>query len=96
MKTREEILGILRTHKQSLMSRYPISSIGLFGSYARNEATTQSDVDVIVEVNGKMGLRFVRLAHDLEDLLEMKVDLVAKNAIEQRYIPYVMADIITV
>ena len=48
----------------------------LFGSYARNEATVQSDVDILV-VAPSMGLKFYALAADLESALHKKVDLLS-------------------
>ncbi|WP_414648341.1 nucleotidyltransferase family protein, partial [Dinghuibacter sp.] len=49
MYTLETILEKLRAFKPELQRKYPISSLGVFGSYARGEATEKSDVDVAVE-----------------------------------------------
>ena len=89
MKTREEILATLRAYKPELMKKYPIAALALFGSYARNEATEESDIDVMVEFNGRIGLGFVQMALDLESVFYQKVDLVSKNSINDRYIKYV-------
>ena len=50
MLTREDILTILRDNKERFAEKYGVTKIGLFGSFARNEATEQSDVDVCVEM----------------------------------------------
>jgi hypothetical protein len=50
MLTREGILTILRDNKERFAEKYGVTKIGLFGSFARNEATEESDVDVCVEV----------------------------------------------
>ncbi|WP_333783485.1 nucleotidyltransferase domain-containing protein [Puia sp.] len=50
-----------------------MSRLGLFGSYARGEATENSDIDVAVEFNGSMGLNFVAMANEIEDLFGTKV-----------------------
>ena len=50
MLPREGILTILRDNKERFAEKYGVTKIGLFGSFARNEATEESDVDVCVEV----------------------------------------------
>ena len=46
----------------------------LYGSYARNEATTKSDIDLLIVCHG-MGLKFFEMASDLEESLNKKVDI---------------------
>lgn len=82
MSTREEIVATLRRERARLSSRYPIRRIALFGSWARGEAREDSDVDVLVEVDGSIGLRFVDLAADLEQALGRPVDLVSRRALK--------------
>jgi predicted nucleotidyltransferase len=50
MNSRQDILRFLASNKKYLEEHYSISKIGLFGSYARNEATPQSDIDIIIEL----------------------------------------------
>jgi len=50
MLTRENVLQILRENKGRFAEKYGVTKIGLFGSFARNEATEESDVDVCVEL----------------------------------------------
>ena len=82
MPTREEILGTLREQRMFLSQRYPIQRLALFGSWARGEAREDSDVDVLVEVDPSIGLRFVELGEDLERALGRRVDLVSRRAIK--------------
>lgn len=96
MKTKEEILDILRRHKQSLLSKYPISSIALFGSYARNTQSELSDVDVLVEINGQIGVAFIDLADELESHLGIPTDVVSKSAIKPGYLDNIQPDLIYV
>ncbi|MDI3507644.1 MAG: uncharacterized protein PWQ69_1624 [Methanomicrobiaceae archaeon] len=49
MKTRTEVLEVLRSLKAELRERYHVESIALFGSYAREEQGEGSDIDVLVE-----------------------------------------------
>jgi len=62
MKTREEILASLGAAKAELQERFRVRTLALFGSYARNQQTERSDVDILVEVDPSIGLGFVSLA----------------------------------
>jgi len=77
-----DIKKSLSTHKKRLVKKYPIESIAIFGSYARDEQTEDSDLDVIVEFNGTIGSKFILLADELEEALGLKVDLVSKGGIK--------------
>ncbi len=96
MYTLEKILQTLRQNKREWQNRYPISALGVFGSYARGEATENSDIDIAVEINGPMGLSFVALATEIEELFVVKVDVVPKRSIKPDYLPYVEKDIVYV
>ena len=96
MYTLETILEKLRDYKPELQRKYPISRLGLFGSYARGEATENSDIDVAVEFNGPMGLNFVAMANEIEDLFGTKVDVVPKRSIKPIYLSSVEKDILYV
>ena len=82
MKTREEILASLGAAKAELQKRFRVRNLALFGSYARNQQTEKSDVDILVEVDPSIGLGFVSLADELERRLEQKVDLVSSRAVK--------------
>lgn len=92
----EEIINTLRQQKPILRAKYPIAELGIFGSYARGEETPESDLDVLVSFNGRIGLGIIKLAHDLEDVFNMKVDLVVKDAIKPKYWQYLQKDVIYV
>ncbi len=94
MHTLQSILQILRKHKPELQRKYPISKLGVFGSYARGEATEQSDIDIAVEINGTMGLNFVTMADEIEELFGIKTDVVPLRAIKPKYLVYVQKDIV--
>lgn len=82
MPTSDEILATLREQHMILSQRYPIHRMALFGSWARGEAREDSDVDVLVEVDPSIGLRFVELGEELEKALGRRVDLVSRRAIK--------------
>jgi predicted nucleotidyltransferase len=73
---RNKALHVLRQQRDELSERYHVKSLSLFGSVARDEASPDSDVDILVEFNQPVGLfHFIDLQHRLEDMLGCKVDL---------------------
>ncbi|MBL0740169.1 nucleotidyltransferase family protein [Chryseolinea sp. Jin1] len=93
---KDEILRTLREHLPEIKKKFPVASLALFGSYARGEQTEESDIDVLVEFNGDIGLEVVDLLDDLEKALHHKVDLVSKRALKPHYRPYIEGDAIYV
>jgi len=87
----KEILFLL---KPQLISKYPIRSIGLFGSILRDDFTQESDIDIIVEFNGEIGIEFIDLANELEIKLNWKVDLVSRAGIKPKYLAVIDPQII--
>lgn len=85
MPTPDEILTKLREQHALLSRRYPIHRMALFGSWARGEAREDSDVDVLVEVDPSIGLRFVELGDELERAFGRRVDLVSRRAIKPSF-----------
>jgi len=80
---KNEILEILRTHRDELRKRFGVKSLAVFGSVARGEAGPESDVDILVEFESSPGFDgYMALKFYLEDLLGRKVDLVMKNALK--------------
>lgn len=90
------ILNTLRKNKKFFFKKYPLKSMSLFGSYARNEETEKSDVDILVEFSTPVGFEFVDLAIDLETLLNQKVDLVSKKAVKPSILSFIEKDMINV
>lgn len=74
--TSENILNLLKQFKQTRQAEYKLKSLGLFGSYARREATTESDVDIFFETEEPNLFRTAHLRQELEELLGVHVDLV--------------------
>ena len=96
MHTLQSILQTLRRHKPELQRKYPVSAIGVFGSYARGEATDKSDIDIAVEISGTMGLNFIAMADEIEDLFGIKTDVIPIRSIKPEYLQYVKKDIVYV
>lgn len=70
--------------------------MAIFGSFSRKEQTDSSDLDILVEFYDKIGVRFIDLADELENLLGFKVDLVSKNGIKEKYLKSIDSDLIYV
>ncbi len=96
MKSLQEIKSTLNQNKNYLFSEYPIKSMAIFGSYARNQQNNESDLDLLVEFNGKIGVRFIDLADEMENLLGFKVDIVSRKAIKDKYYQLIIKDLIYV
>ena len=81
---RQSALQILASQRESLMGQFSVATLAIFGSVARGEATEASDIDLLVEFSGPVGLfAFIRLQQHLEELLGCKVDLVTPDALRQ-------------
>ena len=81
--TLARLLALLRQHMPDLETRYRVASLGVFGSYVRNEQQPDSDLDLLVEFHDPPSLfTFIRLENELSDLLGVKVDLVMRSALK--------------
>lgn len=74
--TKTEILMFLKEHKQELSEKFGLTKIGLFGSYARDEATEESDIDIVVELKRPNLLILSNLQQTLKELLHKSVDVI--------------------
>ena len=90
------IKEILHQMKPELASKYHVSSIGLFGSVARQDFTPNSDIDIIVDFSEPIGISFIDLAALLEKRLNQTVDLVSKKGIKKKYFSEIETEIIYV
>jgi len=89
------ILEDLRRLKPELAKRYPIKELGVFGSCARGEQRPDSDLDVLVDFDGPVGLLdFVGLKQDLSDELGVGVDLVMAEAPKPRIWQRIRAEVV--
>ncbi len=86
IRGRQEVLSIeaIKILLIPIAKRYGISRIVLFGSYARNEANQNSDVDLIIEGGSYSGLfEYMDIIEQAESALGKKVDLITRTAIEE-------------
>ena len=95
MKSRDEVLQILTNQKSSLLETYQITRLGIFGSYARNQQTDESDIDILVDYENAPTLyKLIELRDYLSELFLVKVDVVTKNGLKARIRERVLAEVI--
>jgi predicted nucleotidyltransferase len=94
---KDEVLKLLAEHKPELVRRFGITDLALFGSTVRNEARTDSDIDVLVSFDGPAtSKRYFGVQFYLEDLLGSPIDLVTDKALRPQLRPYIEASAIHV
>ena len=95
--TRSEVLDLLRTHKQILADRFGVTDLALFGSFARDEATEDSDLDILIKFDGPATSKtYFGAQFYIEDLTGRKVDLVTDQALRLELRPYVESEALNV
>ena len=83
--------------KPQLEQEYPISELGIFGSYARGEQQSDSDLDILVAFEQPVTLfDLVRLENELAEELGIEVDLVTKDSLKPRIETRVRDDLVMV
>ncbi len=87
--TRDAVLRRLRESYPALSDQFGVRRIGLFGSSASDTANEASDVDLIIDFERPIGLRFVELVEYLETLLGRKVDVLTSAGLRGIRLPAV-------
>jgi len=87
----------LQKLKPTLVNRYHIDTIGLFGSIVRNDfSPDKSDVDIIVSFTQPIGIEFIDLSDFIEKELKRKVDIVSRKGVKEKYFKEIEKDIVYV
>lgn len=73
---REVIISFLGKNKDLLKKEFDVTKIAIFGSYARNEARKNSDIDIIVDMADLDYMKLIDLKEFLEKRFQKKVDVV--------------------
>lgn len=82
--------------KPVLANRFNVEKIGFFGSFAKNQQTEKSDIDILVSFYKPMGWAFFDLKDFLEKKLHRKVDLVTENALKFQIKDQILSEVIYV
>jgi hypothetical protein len=84
MTRREDIIFKLNELKPWLQQEYSVREIGLFGSFADNTETDESDIDILVELEKPIGWKFFSLELYLEKVFNRKIDLVTRKGLKEQ------------
>ena len=90
--------SILRIHLPVLRRQYGVRSLGIFGSYVRGDQRSESDLDLLVELDERplTLLQFIALENYLSDLLGVKVDLVEKEALKPAIGDHILKEVVPI
>jgi uncharacterized protein len=92
--TKDNILNVLKQNSGHLAKVFSVQRIGLFGSFARNEQRSESDIDILVEFSEPTYDHYIELKYFLESHFQHSVDLIMADALKIRLKPYVDQEII--
>jgi hypothetical protein len=87
------IASVLGKELPRFRERYGVKRIGVFGSWARGDAGPSSDVDLIVEFDHPIGLRFMEFADEIERVLGRKADILTSEGVNTIRVPSVKRSI---
>jgi uncharacterized protein len=99
MVKKDEILAFLRERKDEFFSEYQLVKLGLFGSFARNEGTEDSDIDLIVEFEpntGDLSEKKSKIKDAVEKQFNREVDLCREKYIKPYFKPQILKSAIYV
>ena len=74
-QSREKVLALLKAFMERQRSEYNLISLGVFGSFARGEAQSDSDVDIVFDTDAPNLFMTAMMKQDLEELLGRPVDV---------------------
>ena len=94
---RDDVLNLLRAHKSTLAQRFGVNGLALYGSFARDQAAADSDVDILVQFAASPGWqRYFGAQAYLEDLLGRPVDMATRQELRAEVRPHVEREVIDV
>ena len=76
--TKYDVLNYLKEHSKEFKAQYNVEKIGLFGSYARDEATPNSDIDIFIKMKPNM-FDMIAIKEHIEEDLHVKVDIIREH-----------------
>jgi len=95
--TKKEIIEFLSANKEYMLKTYGVTSISLFGSFARDEQTDESDIDLLYEMNEPSFSKIAGLKDYLENYFSRQIGLVRKrDRLKPRFLKIISRDLINV
>lgn len=81
----------------STLQRYCPTYVGVFGSHARGDQGSDSDLDLLVELGTEVDLlELIGIEQELSEMLGMKVDLVTTRAVDPKLQPFIQKDLVRI
>ena len=96
---RQYILDYLKSNQERYTKQFGVKFVGLFGSFARDEADEKSDIDILYEIeeNKKLSMfKYLKLISELENSFHKKIDLVRKATLKPQIKGYIYQDLVYV
>lgn len=93
---KQEVLELLKKVKPLLERNYGIKSIALFGSYSRDEQTSESDIDILVEHATPLGFKFLDMIYELDKIFKKEVQVVSRQGLKPKYFEAIKLDLLYV
>jgi len=93
---KQDILNYLKSNQEYYHNQFGIQVIGLFGSFARDEANENSDIDILykIEKDKKLSMfKYLKLNKQLEDFFHRKIDFVRDETLKPQIKSYIQKDI---
>jgi predicted nucleotidyltransferase len=95
----KEVLQYLASNKQDISRRYHLTKLGIFGSYARNEQTAASDLDLLVDFEENTpdiyGIK-LRMRSEMQEVFRMPIDICSEKWINPIFRKQILEDAIYV
>lgn len=94
IKTKQELVEQIHVHEKEIRA-FGVKKLAIFGSFARNEATPESDVDIFVEMDfeNKTLKKFMGLIFLLESITGRKVEVVTPQSLSKHIGPYILNEL---
>jgi len=94
VRTKEKLLSLISSNRNRILG-YGVKTLGVFGSFVRNQQNEKSDIDLLVDfVPEKETYRnFISLAYYLEDLLGRRVEVVTRNGLSPYIGPRILKEV---
>jgi predicted nucleotidyltransferase len=93
-KTTENLVQKIAEMRRELDERFTVKRIGVFGSYARGDESSESDLDIIVELAEPTFDNYMDLKFRLEEVFQRRVDLVMADTVKPRLKPIIEQEVV--
>ena len=88
-----DVIKVLKKEQLFLKNEFGVKRIAIFGSFAKGTQSAKSDIDILIEFERPIGLKFIRLAEYLDKKLGRKTDILTTVGVESIRIKKIAEDI---